>query len=474
MADAAAELSSDEQAMMRHLYTQLQRRRHTHEELDDYYSGDQRIQTLGLAVPPELRAFEFALNWPRVTVDSVVQRQHVRSFSLPDEPDSNDYMREIWEASNMESQSLMNHLEARIQGHSFVSVGANPDDPEHPIIAAESSRSMIAEINPITRQVTAALRVYDDPLRKIAPTYATLYLPDNTIQLHRANGWKWEIEDRDDHKLGRVPVVQFLNRPRVGNFVGESEMKDVMRPADMAARVLIDLQVAVETNAVPGKWATGLNKEDFIDPKTGKMAPLWKAYYTAMTITQSKEAKFGQFSAADLSNFKTVIDMLSEQVSAVTGLPMRYFGQNTANPASEGAIRADEVRLVRNVELKNAMDGDGWGDVMALAYRFGKGDWLDGNRIRTDWDDPNTPTFSQKADAIQKLSPGTPILSQEGAWDELGWSQARKDLERERFAKQDAAQMSLLMKPEVPNDAPIAEPASQRAGAVPEPAPVQQ
>lgn len=131
-----------------------------------------------------------------------------------------------------------------------------------------------------------------------------------------------------------------------------------------------------------------------------------------------------------------MIDLLAEQVSAVTGLPVRYFGQNSANPASEGAIRADEVRLVKNVELKNSLDGDSWGDVMALAWRMATGDQVDGHRIRTDWDDPNTPTFAQKADAIQKLV-ATGILSREGAWDELGWSEARKDKERERFTDDD-------------------------------------
>lgn len=155
-----------------------------------------------------------------------------------------------------------------------------------------------------------------------------------------------------------------------------------------------------------------------------------------MTTSKSKDAKFGQFTASDLSNFKTVIDLLAEQVSAVTGLPVRYFGQNSANPASEGAIRADEVRLVKNVELKNSLDGDSWGDVMALAWRMATGDQVDGHRIRTDWDDPNTPTFAQKADAIQKLV-ATGILSREGAWDELGWSEARKDKERERFTDDD-------------------------------------
>lgn len=230
--------------------------------------------------------------------------------------------------------------------------------------------------------------------------------------------------------------MQFINRPRVGDFSGESEMQDVLRPTDMAARALMDLQVAMETHAVPGKWAVGLSDKDFIDARTGRIATPWQAYYTAMTTSKSKDAKFGQFTASDLSNFKTVIDLLAEQVSAVTGLPVRYFGQNSANPASEGAIRADEVRLVKNVELKNSLDGDSWGDVMALAWRMATGDQVDGHRIRTDWDDPNTPTFAQKADAIQKLV-ATGILSREGAWDELGWSEARKDKERERFTDDD-------------------------------------
>lgn len=429
-------LSSDEQALVRSLYYRLTRLRRTHQQLDDYYRGAQMLQILGIAVPPQLRAFEFPLNWPRVTVDTVVQRQHVRSFSMPDQPDANDQLWEIWEANNMESQSVLAHLETRIQGHGFVTVGANPDDKEHPLITVESSKSMIARIDPRTRRITAALRVYYDPYRSNAPTQATLYQPDSTVYLDKGAGWDWAVTERDEHHLGQVPVVQFINRPRVGDFTGESEMQDVLRPTDMAARALMDLQVAMETHAVPGKWAVGLSDKDFIDAKTGRIATPWQAYYTSMTTSQSKDAKFGQFTASDLSNFKTVIDLLAEQVSAVTGLPVRYFGQNSANPASEGAIRADEVRLVKNVELKNSLDGDSWGDVMALAWRMATGNQVDGHRIRTDWDDPNTPTFAQKADAIQKLV-ATGILSREGAWDELGWSEARKDKERERFTDDD-------------------------------------
>ena len=141
----------------------------------------------------------------------------------------------------------------------------------------------------------------------------------------------------------------------------------------------------METHAVPGKWAIGVTHNDFIDAKTGQPASAIKTYFNSMLTSKNANAKFGQFTASDLSNFKTVIDLLSEQMSAITGLPMRYFGMNTANPAAEGAIRADELRLVKNVELKNAVDGDAWSQVMAVAHKLATSDDINANLVRCDW-----------------------------------------------------------------------------------------
>lgn len=431
----ASKLSDDDAKMIRSLNYRLARLRGTHKQWDDYYRGKQQIQHIGIAVPPQLRPFVFPLNWPRVTVDSVVQRQSVKSFSMPDEDTVSSLLREIWEANNMESQQVLNHTETRVQGHGFVTVGTNPDDAEHPYVRIESARNMIARIDPRSGKIVAAVRCYTDPWTSgVVPEYVTLYMPDYTLWLAKER-MRWVVTDRDDHHLGRVPVVQFLNRGRVGDFLGESEMADVVRPTDMAARAIMDLQLAMETHAVPGKWAVGVTDNQFIDPTTGKPSSAFQEYFNSMLKTKNQNAKFGQFAASDLKNFKTVIDLLSEQVSAVTGLPMRYFGQNTANPAAEGAIRADEMRLVKNVELKNSVDGDAWSQVMSLAYRFSSGRDLDGNLVRCDWEDPNTPTYSQKADAITKMV-AQGLLSREGAWDELGWSEARKDKEREYLKQQ--------------------------------------
>ena len=81
------------------------------------------------------------------------------------------------------------------------------------------------------------------------------------------------------------------------------------------------------------------------------------------------------------------------------------------NPAAEGAIRADESRLVKNVEGMNANDGDAWAWVMALYERFRTGEWLQSNEIRTLWENPATPTLSERADAMMKLKK---LVAEEG------------------------------------------------------------
>ena len=115
-----------------------------------------------------------------------------------------------------------------------------------------------------------------------------------------------------------------------------------------------------------------------------------------------------------------------------TGFPARYFGLFSANPPTEGSIRADEARLVRSVESQNDEVGMSLGWTGALALRFATGREVEGNRVRADFFDPATPTIAQREDALAKRK-AAGVLSREGYWDELGWSEARKAKERAYF-----------------------------------------
>ena len=416
------------------------------QRFDRYYEGSQRLAHIGLAVPPELRKFETVLNWCRTVVDSVSDRMRMKAFYLPGEDRASEALRESWDYNNLDSESIAHHQEMLILGRGFVSVGANEEDPEFPLIQVENPRELAVDIDHRHRRLRAAVRVMPSENGSPgSPSSAVLYLPDATVRVERYQG-RWAVVDRDDHRLGRVPLVMFLNRRRVGQWTGVSEMVDAIPLVDAAARSLTNLQLAGETHSVPQKYVLGMSKGDFVDAD-GKPIPAWEAYFNAIWANQNKDAKVGQFAASDLSNFHNTVDHYASKLAGLYGLPARYVGITSVNPAAEGAIRAEEARLILNVEKKAALAGDGWGWVMGLVERFRTGEWVSGSRIKTDWFDAGTPTYAQRADALTKMyNSGQGILSREGVWEELGWSEARMERERSRFEAEARAGLVALEK----------------------------
>jgi hypothetical protein len=404
----------------------------TDQKNDRYYEGSQRLEHIGLAVPPELRRFETVVNWPRLVVDSLNERLDVKSFILPGQDVADASLMEAWDANDLDSEAPKVHLDSFVFGRSFACVGVNEDDADHPLITVESPREMAVQIDTRTRRILYAWRpVYQD--NDPNPIGGTLYGPNSTVWVVRKGGL-W-VEDpanpRNDHNLGRVPVVPFFNRLRPGRWHGVSEMADVISLTDAAARSLTNLQIAGETHSVPQKYVLGMSKGDFVDA-SGQPIPAWESYFSAIWANQNTEAKVGQFTASNLSNFHDTVNHYARLVSALSGLPPHFLGFTTDNPASADAIRSSESRLVKRAELKQRQFGDSWGRVMALYLRIRDGEWPDGRRIKTEWHDAATPTVAARADAIVKYhSDG--LLSREGAWDEMGWSEARKARERAYF-----------------------------------------
>lgn len=401
--------------------------------VDSYYEGAQRLEHIGLAVPPELRRFETVVNWPRLAVDAVEERLDVEGFRQPGADATDDNLWRIWQANNLDEESQLAHIDTLIYGRAFVCVGAG-DDRSTPLVTVETPRQMIALIDDRTRRVSAALRMYGSTDLDPNPSLATLYLPNLTVWLAKDQG-KWVEYDRDDHMLGVVPVVPLINRRRTGRWGGVSEMADIIPLTDAAARSLTNLQIAGETHSVPQKYVLGMSKGDFVDA-AGDPIPAWESYFSAIWANQNNTAKVGQFTASSLSNFHDTVNHYAKLVAALTGLPPHYLGFSTENPASADAIRSSESRLVKRAERKQRVFGGSWEQVMRLCQLFA-GDAATTTSslgMETVWRDPSTPTEAAKADKILKLMSGTnPVLSREGAWDELGWSQARKDRERAYF-----------------------------------------
>ncbi|WP_394620939.1 phage portal protein [Lentzea sp. JNUCC 0626] len=421
-------LSKFETDTINRLASQLRRDSVKLNRYGDYYEGLQALENLGIAIPPDLRQFVVMVNWPRIVADSLEERIDAEGFRLPGKHERDENLWHVWQANNLDEESQLGHLDAIVFGRSYICIGTNEDDENTPLVTVESPLEMTAEISPRTRKVTAALRLYrdkDDDGRVVDK--ATLYLPKVTIWAERrwtgpSRGWV-EVE-RDEHNLGQVPVVPLVNRPRIGDRYGVSELQDVIDLTDAAARALTLAQLATEALSVPQRAVLGASEEDFVGPD-GKILPKWAAYFGAIWALENPEAKLHQFSAADLGNFKTIVDHYASMVSSVTGLPLRFFGQNTANPPSAEGIRADEARIVKRAERRQRAWGGSWEEAMRIVKRFQTGEWDDTlKELETIWRDPATPTRAQQADAAVKLVQAN-ILPVEAAWEEMGYSQTR-------------------------------------------------
>lgn len=416
-------------------------------ESESYMDGDFRLQTIGLGAPPELEYIQTNPGWSSTYVRSIEERLDVEGFRVSGASDSIDDLWQWWQDNNLDEESGLGHTDALTFGRSYITIAAPDvkagDDPNSPIIRLESPLHMFAEIDPRTRRVTRAVRLYrtDNGEPGSAPSNvadkATLYLPNETVYLSRANGeaspWSVDPDGITKHRLGIVPVVPLTNKGKLSNRYGRSEISTELRQlTDAGARTLMNLQAASELMAVPLRVLMGVRKEDLVN-EAGDQASIDELYYGRLLALSSDAAKAFEFKAAELRNFTDEMSELAKQVASATGLPPQYLSFSSENPASAEAILASESRLVKLCERKARMFGGSWEQAMRLALRVMKREVpQEYTRLETVWRDPSTPTYAAKADAATKLyGNGQGPVPKEQTRIDLGYTAAQRDQMKE-------------------------------------------
>lgn len=389
--------------------------------LNGYYDGEIRLASMGVSLPPQMAQLATVINWPRMYVDSLEERLDIEGFRIAGQPGLDDRLWDWWQQNDLDNESSLGHTEALVTGRAYIVVGFNDEDPGTPIITVETQRALTAHVDPRTRKVREALRLHR-PNQQGQPTAATLYLPDVTRYFVKApGGWVPDPDIEDvEHGLGEPPVVPLVNRARIGDREGRTEMADVMGLTDAACRALTNLGGAQELLAVPQRYVLGATENDFVDQDTGERIPTWLAYIGRIWALENPEASVGQFTAADLRNFTEVLNQYARMVSGITGLPPHFLGFSSENPASADAIRSSEARLVKKAERRARSFSGPWETAMRLAIRLVDGQ-EDASRLETVWRDPSTPTMSASADAAVKLFQAG-LIPRQAAWDALGYT----------------------------------------------------
>ncbi len=423
--------SGDPIDLLKRLDRKLTKDRKQLQRYDAYYEGEQPLRYMAPALMNDLgeRLTQLVINWPRLGAEAYENRLDIEGFRYKGDAEADDVLWDVWQSNNGDEQAQQAHLESLVLGRSYAIVGAGDDEGDPPVISVEHPFQVVAIRDPRTRLVSAALKRWQEDDRS---QWAVLYLPESTTTYTRVNREWTQVGPRDDHELGRVPVVPLVNRPRMLRPDGLSEFHDVIPIADAANKMATDMMVSGEYHAMPRRWVFGMKEEDFVDEQ-GRPLSTWSSIAGNLWASENTDVKVGQFPEADLAVFHNTIRQLAQVASQLLALPPHYMSFSTDNPASADAIRSSETQLVKRVERKHTFLGGAWEDVNRLVLRIMTGAWDEQARaMETLWRDPSTPTVAQTADAVVKLTQ-VGILPLEYGRERLGYTPE----ERRRMAEMD-------------------------------------
>lgn len=380
-----------------YLYSKLLRRRTLIQYWADYYDG--KHQRMAFSQEKYKSAFgqlfgSWSDNFCGLIVDSVNERMAIDGFQMTDEPGGDKDAREIWQRNHLDSESNAAHLEAMIAGESYAVVWADKDG--YPTISIESARHVVVQYKPGSRyEIEAAAKFYTDDWGR---EYVTLWLNDKVYTGTGLTG-HWGSYKSAPNPLGQSPVVPIPNRARL-HGASVSDLSVVIPLADAINKTVSDALVASEYAAWPQRYVTGLEIQE---DEQGRPIEPYKVAVDKLLQAESPDVKFGQFEAADLKNYVTLVNMLVQHMASISRIPFHYFLLNGGTAPSGESITAAEAGLIAKTRERMLHFGEAWERVMRLAFKVLKDKRADAFGAEVIWRDPENRTEAQHMDALLKL-----------------------------------------------------------------------
>lgn len=403
---------------------------------DRRYSGLQPLQYAADEVKGDLKNFN--VNLCRLAINSVAERMRIKRIEATVYGlDISEQARATWQRCNFDQWLQPTLVDALALGAAYLIVW--PNEYGLPVITAESAKQIAVERHPVTNEVTAAMKKWSatDGNGVTQSEHYVLYTANVVKSWSRHNNGAWHEDSYIPHALGVVPVVPLINIERLGDLAGGSVIDDLGHLVDGLSKVLADVLVASEDTARPRRWATGVDLEEATaddnegftadgaapaeesTPKAEAVSPFESG--NRMFTVESPDAKFGQLEGANLQGYKTAVDLLIQQIMAVSALPAHMIGVTTSNPTSADATRAAEASLSARADSRINVLGMGLERALALAVSIATGYDVSLVNVKLTWASTATRSIAQEADATVKLA-GENIITVEEARDQLGYN----------------------------------------------------
>ena len=459
LADAILGLTSAEADAARDLDDRLRRFTLPNFSANAFYTAGHALSSPGFTIPQDIaNRLAPVAGAPATVVDVLDER--LEFLGWDEGPGDALGLSGLFDANELDSESSMAHLDALIYGTSFARVGTGEGGP---LVTVHPPTTTTGVRDPATRRLRAAWTTLDSDDEGV--TRGVLDLPDVAVTLRSTLAGGWTVEDRDEHRMGRVPVVQFTNRPRASRRGGQSEITAAIRSlTEDMMRAALGMNVNTMFYSIPQLMILGRGPDAFKD-RDGNVVPGWKILAGhALAINKDGDGDVPTVHQLTVSSPTPFIEQLREfriQIASEAGMPADYMGIQTSNPSSADAIRMGESRLVKRTERRQSGFGRSWMEVgrLAMLVRDGEIPTDFNERVSVAWQSAATPTRAATADEVTKLvSAG--ILAPDSA------------VVRKRLGLSRTEQRMLEVEQRRAAGANVLEALRNRAGGEPAPAPV--
>lgn len=294
---------------------------------------------------------------------------------VDDDESGDEVAWSLWESCKLPVVSADVHQWMCALGDGYAIVSWS-EAKQKPVVTAEDPRQVITHHDPLTEDVTEALKLYRDDLAGLDVAY--VYLPGKVRVATRkisnitpsdttfkASDWSWDEERSADLPAGFenvVPVVRFRNRDGVAEFERHVDVLDRINRSLLRGLVVMTYQ-AFKQRAITGdlpetdESGNAINYQELL--KAGPDA-LW------LLPPDAKIWESGQVDINPILNFAKN-DVLF--LAAVTRTPLTMFTPDAATQSAEGASLQREG-LVFKAEDRMARVSGSWAEVLSLMLRF--------------------------------------------------------------------------------------------------------
>lgn len=441
---------SAEHKLITDLGGRLAASRETLNRNDAYFRGEHPLAFMQPLIQEKLddRILPMIANFCEFIVKTYEARLDVEGFQYPAPKGgpSPDELWAAWRASDMDEGASMAHTDALALGRSYMVVGDGEAVGDAPLVTVESALQMVDIRDARTRRVKSAGKFWTEPGDKPSQDqlWCGVWTPERDATYRRESGG-WVLDWEDKHERGTVSVVPLVNEPRMLDKRGRSIFQSLLPLSDGLNKTLTDMMTSMEFHAIPRRWATGLNEQDFKD-EHGNDLSVFKLMADQVWAVSSKEAKFGQFSEADLKNFHDSAKLLIKMIGMLTALPGQATAFDTVNPPSDAAMRSAEADFVKREERIQVSFGGAHQEVQRHVIERLVGHRLpEAREMETVWRDAATPTIAQKADAVVKKFQSR-IIPLEQARIDLGYSPEQRRQMREYDEAERAGTFNAIMR----------------------------